>query len=50
MPVELFTTLTHKLFKTMDTMDETVDFLDLTTRFALDAIGLAGFGNYFSEI
>lgn len=31
-------------------MDETVDFLDLTTRFALDAIGLAEFGNYFSEI
>lgn len=44
MPVELFATLTHKLFRTMDTMDSTVDFLDLMTRFTLDAIGLAGFG------
>lgn len=44
MPVELFGTLTHKLFKLMDNLGETVDYLDLMTRFTLDAIGLAGFG------
>lgn len=45
MPVEVFGKLTHKLFKIMDDLDETVGFLDLTARFTLDALGLAGLGN-----
>lgn len=46
MPIQLFGSLTNKLFKIMDEMDDTVDFVQLMTRFTLDAIGLAGFGNY----
>lgn len=44
MPLELFGELTNALFRVMDTMDATVDFLELMTRFTLDAIGRAGFG------
>lgn len=44
MPVELFGNLTNKVFKLVDKLGGTVDFVDLMTRFTLDAIGLAGFG------
>lgn len=44
MPIHLFAELSHKLMRVMDKMDSTVDIIDLTTRFTLDALGLAGFG------
>jgi cytochrome P450 len=50
MPVQLFGTLTQELFRTMDKLDKTVDWPDLTSRWALDAIGLAGFGFDFGAI
>jgi hypothetical protein len=43
-PVQLFGSLAQELFRAMDALDETVNWPDLTQRFALDAIGLAGFG------
>ncbi|GAB5591312.1 hypothetical protein Unana1_06212 [Umbelopsis nana] len=50
MPLELFGELTNALFRVMDTMDATVDFLELMTRFTLDAIGRAGFDFNFNAI
>ena len=47
MPVELFGELTQKLFAELDKdIDfESVDVSDVMTRWTLDAIGIAGFGN-----
>jgi cytochrome P450 len=50
MPVHLFGTLTQELFGTMDKFGETVNWSDLTLRWTLDAIGLAGFGFDFESI
>jgi cytochrome P450 len=50
MPVQLFGTLTQELFRTMDKLGETVNWPDLTQRWTLDAIGLAGFGFDFEAI
>jgi cholesterol 24(S)-hydroxylase len=47
MPVEMFGKLTQKMFGVMDTMEKTVDVVDLMERWTLDAIGKAGFGKYF---
>lgn len=44
MPVKLFGKLTQELFKSMETMDDTVNVTDLMERWTLDAIGKAGFG------
>jgi cytochrome P450 len=49
-PVQLFGSLAQELFRAMDALDETVNWPDLTQRFALDAIGLAGFGFDFEAI
>ncbi|ORZ00917.1 cytochrome P450 [Syncephalastrum racemosum] len=51
MPVDLFGKQTHKLFRVMDGMDsQAVDVLDLTERFTLDIIGMAGFDFDFGAI
>lgn len=42
MPVELFGRLSHKLFEVMDETGPVVQFENLTTRWTLDALGLAG--------
>ena len=45
MPVGLFGKLTQKVFTVIDQAEsETIDFHQMAARFALDAIGLAGFG------
>lgn len=44
MPVKLFGKLTQELFKSMETMGDTVNVSDLMERWTLDAIGKAGFG------
>lgn len=46
MPVQLFGRMTQKLFAVIDSPSEsvTVDWGNLMTRWALDIIGLAGFG------
>ncbi|KAI8883865.1 cytochrome P450 [Backusella circina FSU 941] len=48
--IRMFGLLAQELFLTMDKLDETVDWSDLTRRFALDSIGLAGFGFDFKAI
>ena len=47
MPVGLFGELTQKLFVELDKEvdSEPVDVLAIMTRWTLDAIGIAGFGN-----
>ncbi|KAI9493687.1 cytochrome P-450 cyp509A1 [Zychaea mexicana] len=51
LPVSLFGQLTQELFCTMDTMlDSPIDFHDLMERWALDAIGRAGFDFDFHAI
>ncbi|ORY94873.1 cytochrome P-450 cyp509A1 [Syncephalastrum racemosum] len=51
MPVELFGRLTHKLFRVMDGLDaDNIEFQNLTIRWTLDAIGLAGFDFDFDAI
>lgn len=45
MPVELFAKLAQKTINVMDRAEsETINFHQMTERFALDVIGLAGFG------
>lgn len=45
MPVKLFGRMTSKLFNVMDATDgQNLDWHDLMSRWALDIIGLAGFG------
>ncbi|ORY97909.1 cytochrome P-450 cyp509A1, partial [Syncephalastrum racemosum] len=50
MPVELFGRLSHKLFEVMDETGPVVNFENLTTRWTLDALGLAGFDFDFQAI
>ncbi|KAI8891343.1 cytochrome P450 [Backusella circina FSU 941] len=50
MPVHLFGLLTQELFRTIDKLGKTVDWPDLTQRWTLDAIGMAGFGFDFEAI
>ncbi|KAI9251423.1 cytochrome P450 [Phascolomyces articulosus] len=51
MPVNLFGKLTLKLFNTIDaSIDKPINFPDMTTRWTLDAIGLAAFGFNFNAI
>lgn len=45
MPVKLFGKLTQEMFRSMETMNETINVTDLMERWTLDAIGKAGFGN-----
>lgn len=45
MPVKLFGKLTQEMFRSMETMNETINVSDLMERWTLDAIGKAGFGN-----
>ncbi|CAO3591574.1 unnamed protein product [Absidia cylindrospora] len=51
MPIKLFTTLTHKVFKVLDdTNEKPINATKLFERFTLQAIGLAGFGFDFDAI
>ncbi|KAI8143289.1 cytochrome P450 [Fennellomyces sp. T-0311] len=50
MPVDLFGTLTVKMFEYMDSHEGSVDFRDMMERFTLDAIGKAGFGFDFHSL
>jgi hypothetical protein len=51
MPVKAFGKLTVKMYDTMDQMDnDAIDVLDLFERWALDAIGIAGFGEWINPI
>ncbi|KAI9485028.1 cytochrome P450 [Zychaea mexicana] len=51
MPIDLFGKLTLKLFNVMDeSLDKPINFPDMTTRWTLDAIGLAGFDFDFNAI
>ena len=47
MPIGLFGELTQKLFAELDKEVESapIDVPDIMTRWTLDAIGIAGFGN-----
>ncbi|KAI9345055.1 cytochrome P450 [Pilaira anomala] len=49
-PIKLFGSLTQELFKSMETMDESVNFSDLMERWTLEVIGKAGFGFEFNAI
>lgn len=49
-PIKLFGNLAQELFKSMETMDESVNFSDLMERWTLEVIGKAGFGFEFNAI
>ena len=44
MPIDLFGKLTKKMISVMDQANGPIEFLNLSSRITLDAIGLAGFG------
>ncbi|CAO3639437.1 unnamed protein product [Mucor hiemalis] len=50
MPVKLFGKLTQEMFRSMETMNETINVSDLMERWTLDAIGKAGFDFDFHAI
>ncbi|KAG0165321.1 cytochrome P450-dit2 [Apophysomyces sp. BC1034] len=50
LPVQLFGNLTQTMFKTMETMDSTINVTKMMERWTLDAIGKAAFGFDFHAI